>query len=102
MAGAEWSIAVGILVYILAIIFGAIYYFRYKKVFLLFFIASIATYIFAVMYTWDVFLNLNSDRNWVLLILLVSTILMFFIGNYFKNLKLKPANQHSGLKQKDE
>ena len=55
VGSADWSIAVGVLVFIVAIIFAAYYFLRYRKIFTVVFIASVATYIFAVFYTWDVF-----------------------------------------------
>ena len=84
---ADWSIAVGIFVFIVAVIIATIYYLRYKKVFIVAFTASIATYVFAVFYTWDVFLE--QSRNWVLLMLAISTLLMIYLGKYFSGVKLK-------------
>ena len=94
---ADWSIAAGILTFIIAIIFAAIYYMQYKKVFLVVIIASIATYVFSVFYTWDVF---ELNKNWVLGILVASTIVMFFIGKYFSTIDLTPAKVHTSLKEK--
>jgi len=94
---ADWSIAVGILVFIVAIIFAALYYYRYKKIFLIIFIASIATYIFAVMYTWDIY---DPNRNMIMLMLLLSTILMVFLGKYFSKIELKLDKVHTSLKEK--
>lgn len=100
MAGtADWSIAVGIMTFIVAIIIAAIYYWRFKKVFIVVFTASIATYIFAVFYTWDVF---ELSKNWVLLLLLVSTGIMIFLGKYFSQIELKPDKAHTSLKEKKE
>lgn len=97
MGSADWSIGVGIFVFIIAIIIAAIYYWRFKKVFLVVFTASIATYVFAVFYTWDVF---ELSKNWVLAILLLSTIIMVFLGKYFSNIDLKPDKVHTNLKEK--
>lgn len=99
MASADWSVAVGILTYVIAVIFAAIYYLRYKKIFLVVLIASIATYIFAVFYTWDVF---EPSKNVILAILAVSAVLMIFIGHYFSKFKLKPAKKHTSLKEKND
>lgn len=95
---ADWSIGVGVLVFIIAIVFAAYYFFKYKKVFLVVFIASIATYVFSVFYTWDVF---ELNKNWILAILAFSTVVMFFLGKYFSKLDLKPSRMHTSLKEKD-
>lgn len=98
MAGtADWSIAVGVLTFIVAIIIAAVYYWRFKKVFLIAFTSSIATYIFAVFYTWDVF---ELSKNWVLLLLLISTGLMVLLGKYFSKINLKPDKVHTSLKER--
>lgn len=94
---ADWSIAVGILTFIVAIVLATIYYFKYNKLFLIVFISSIATYVFAVFYTWDVF---ELNKNWILAILILSTLLMIFIGNYVSKFDLSPAKVHTSLKEK--
>lgn len=94
---ADWSIAVGILTFIIAIILAVIYYFKYKKLFLIVFISSIATYVFAVFYTWDVF---ELKKNYVLAILVVSTLIMILLGNYISKFDLSPAKVHTSLKEK--
>ena len=86
MASADWSIALGILVFVVALVFAAYFYFKYKKVFLVVYVASIATYIFAVFYTWDVF---ELSKNLVLVLLVVSTILMLIVGKYFSKIEIK-------------
>lgn len=97
MAGnADWSIAVGVLVYLIAIIIAVIYYLRYKKFSIVVFVASISTYVFAVFYTWDVF---DLNKNWVLMILLISSIIMMILGKYFSSFKFKPAKVHTSLKE---
>lgn len=96
---ADWSIFTGVIVYMVAIIAAAIYYYRFEKVYLIFHIAAISTYIFAVFYTWDVF---DLNKNLVLLMLLVSTILMVFLGKYFGSFELKPTKPHTSLKEKEK
>jgi drug/metabolite transporter (DMT)-like permease len=86
MASADWSIAVGVLTFIVALIFAVYFYLTYKKMSLVIFTASIATYIFAVFYTWDVF---ELNKNWVLAILGVSAILMILVGTYFSKVDYK-------------
>jgi len=81
---ADWSIFLGIIIYIIAIIFSVIYYYRYKKISLIFLIFSIATYIFSVLYSWDVF---EINRNQVMLMLITSTIIMIFLGKYLSKIK---------------
>lgn len=99
MAGsADWSIAVGVLVYLVAIIVAAIYYFRLKKVFIISYVASIATYVFAVFYTWDVF---ELRKEWILLMLLISTVIMILLGKYFSHVKIKPDKIHTSLKERE-
>ena len=90
IGSADWSIFVGIITYIIGIVFAAIYYLRYKKVYLIVNIASICTYIFSVFYTWDVF---ELSRNWILAMLVLSTLVMFFLGKYFSKLELKKAKK---------
>jgi len=94
---ASWSIAMGILTFVIALIFAAVYYVKYKKVFLIVLIASVATYVFSVFYTWDVF---ELNKNSIMLLLVISTIIMFFLGKYFTNLELKPQKKHTSLKEK--
>lgn len=77
---ADWSIAVGILIFIIAICFAIYFYLKYNKVYQIVFIASISTYIFAVFYAMDVF---ELSKNWVLSLLVFSTILMMLVGKYF-------------------
>lgn len=99
MAGtATWSIAIGILVFIIALIFASYYFLRYRKIFTVVFIASIATFVFAVFYTWDVF---NLNKNMILVMLAISTIVMMFLGKYFSKYELKPAKMHTSLKEKN-
>lgn len=98
MAGADWSIAVGILVYFVAIIVAAMYYYRYEKIYLIFHISAISTYVFAVFYTWDVF---ELNKNYVLGMLIVSTVIMVLLGKYFGKFNLKPTKPHTSLKEKE-
>lgn len=86
MGSAGWSIFTGVIVYIIGLIFAIVYYNRYEKVYLVTFVASICTYIFSVFYLWDVFIL---DKNMVLLLLFISTIIMMFLGKYFSKLDLK-------------
>lgn len=95
---ADWSIAVGILVFIIALVIAIIYYVRYKKVYLIAFVASVATYVFAVFYTWDVF---ELHKNWILIILATSSFLMLFLGKYFSKFELKKDKMHTSLKEKE-
>lgn len=99
MAGAEWSIALGVVIYLIAIIAAAVYYYRFKKIYLIFHITALATYIFSVFYTWDVF---DLGNNQVLGLLFLSTIVMIFLGRYFKNFDIKVDKPHTSLKEKNE
>lgn len=98
MAGADWSIALGILTYIVALILAIIFYIRYKKVYLVVIIASIATYIFAVFYTWDIF---ELNKNWILAMLVLSTLIMMGLGKYFSSFKIEEDKPKTSLKEKD-
>ena len=80
MSSADWSIGVGVLIFIISICFAIYFYLKYKKVSQVVFIASISTYIFAVFYAMDVF---ELSKNWILGVLVVSTILMMSVGKYF-------------------
>ncbi len=95
---ADWSIAVGVFTFIIALVFAVIYFIRYRKISLILFIASIATYIFAVFYTWDVF---EPNQNTILAMLAVSAVLMLLLAKYFSKFKIKPAKAHTSLKEKD-
>lgn len=86
MASADWSIPLGVLIFIIAIIIATIYYIRYKKFSHVLYVVSIATYTFSVFYTLDVF---ELNRNWILGILVFSTLLMFWLANYFKKIESK-------------
>ncbi|MCA9486555.1 hypothetical protein H6501_00270 [Candidatus Woesearchaeota archaeon] len=98
-SSAEWSIALGILVYIIAFIVAAYFYFKYKRLSLIVFTASVATYIFAVFYTWDIY-DLGNAKHWIMLLLLISTGLMFFLGKYFSKFDLEPDKPHTSLVEK--
>ena len=90
MNGATWSVGVGFLVFIIGVIFALIYYFRYKKIYLLSFILSIVVYVFAVFYTWDVF---ELEKNGIFLLLITSTIIMIFVGKYFSTFSLESDDE---------
>lgn len=94
----DLSALMGILISIVALIISAIYYQRYKKVYLIVFILSISIYLYAVFYTWTIFENHN---NLIMLMLIVSAILMIFLGNYFSKFKLKKDKMHTSLKEKE-
>jgi len=97
MAGADWSISLGFVIFLVALIVSIIYYLRYKKIYLVSLILSIAVYTFSVFYTWDVF---ELNKNGVLLLLIVSTIIMLFLGKYTSNFQLKPEKPKTSLKEK--
>jgi hypothetical protein len=97
MAGsADWSIGVGVLIFIIAICFAVYFYLKYKKMYQTVFIASISTYIFAVFYAMDVF---ELSKNGVLGLLVISTILMMGVGKYFGNVS-KTSSKNSSKKLK--
>lgn len=83
--GADWSIIIGVLVFIIAIIFAIISYVKHKKIYQILYILSVSTYIFAIFYTWDIF---ELTKNLVLIMLLISTILMLSVAKYFSYTKV--------------
>lgn len=93
VATADWSIAVGILTYIIALVFATIFYIKQKKISTILLIASIATYIFAIFYTWDIY---EPEKNIVITMLAISAIIMLLIGKYFKQISL---NKKTKLKK---
>ena len=88
--GAEWSIAVGFLVYFIAIIVAVIWFILYRKLSIIIYTASITTLIFSIFYMIDVF---DFNRHLVLLTLTISTIVFFVLGRYFKNVTYKQIKQ---------
>jgi len=99
MAEGTWSIALGFLIFFIAIIFAVVLFVVYRKISLVFFISAIATYIFSVFYAWDVF---EFTREFVLLILIFSTILMVLLGKYFSNWEINPPNKVKKEKDKEK
>ena len=93
----EWSAPVGVLILLIALVIAAIYYFRYKKIYLITFVASLSTYVFSIFFIWDVF---ELNKNLVLLILAISTLIMILIGKYFSNIKIEISKPHTSLKEK--
>jgi hypothetical protein len=85
---ADWSLALGVLIFLIAIIMAIIFFVKYKKVSLVFYTTSIATYAFAVFYTWDVF---ELKRNAVLIMLAVSTVIMLLLGRYFSKITINTS-----------
>ena len=95
---ADWSVPIGITVFIVGIIVAAYLYLRYRKLHLVGFVAAIVTYIFAVFYTWDVF---DLQRNAVMGLLLVSTALMIGVGKYFETHQVfSKDNKHTKTTKK--
>ena len=97
MAG-NWSIVLGVIIFSIALLVAIIYYLRYKKWFLVIYTASISTYIFSVFYVWDIF-DLKGIS--VMSLLLISMIIMIFLGKYFSKIKLKKDKVHTSLKEKE-
>ncbi|MCH8519590.1 MAG: hypothetical protein LAT82_02445 [Nanoarchaeota archaeon] len=87
--GAEWSIAVGFLVYFIAIIFAIVFYVIYRKFSLILYTASISTLIFSIFYAIDVF---DFSRNLIMLTLVISTIAFFALGKYFQGVTYTKEN----------
>jgi hypothetical protein len=97
MGYADWSLAWGVLISVIAIVASVLYYLRYKKWFLISYIASISMFIFSVFYTWDI-LELKGIS--VIGILLASTIGMIFLGKHFSELSIEEDKPHTSLPEK--
>lgn len=96
MAGtADWSIAIGFLVYFIALIIAVIYYVSYRKFSLVLYVASISTLIFSIFYAIDVF---DFSRHLIMLTLVISTAVFFMLGKYFKNVNYE-TQSHLGIEQ---
>lgn len=95
MASADWSIAVGFLVYFIALIVAVIYYVSYRKFSLVLYVASISTLIFSIFYAIDVF---DFSRHLIMLTLIISTAVFFMLGKYFKNITYE-SQSHLGIEQ---
>ena len=98
MAQADWSIAVGFLVYFIALIIAVIYYVSYRRFSLVLYVASISTLIFSIFYAIDVF---DFSRHLILLTLVASTAVFFALGKYFKDISYE-KEEHLGIKQAKE
>ena len=81
--GATWSIGVGFLVYFIAVIVSIIWFVLYRKLSIVMYTISITTLIFSIFYMIDVF---DFNRHLVLLTLVLSTIIFYVLGKYFKNI----------------
>lgn len=97
MASADWSIAVGFLVYFIALIVAIIYYVSFRKFSLVLYVASISTFIFSIFYAMDVF---EFNRHMILLTLVISTVVFYGLGKYFKNVTYS-REEHVSLEQSD-
>lgn len=88
--GAEWSIAVGFLIYFIAVIVCIIWFVLYRKLSVIIYTISITTLIFSIFYMIDIF---NFNRHLVLLTLSLSTIIFYILGKYFKNISYEKIKQ---------
>lgn len=88
--GATWSIAIGILIFIIALIVGIKYFLDYRKFSVIFLTAGIATFLFGIAYAWDIF---DFNRVIILSVLVLSTLLMFGLGVYFKSVNFEKAKK---------
>mgnify|MGYP006272084335 CR=1 FL=1 len=87
---ADWSIGVGILIFIIALVVGIKYFISFRKFSVLFLTAGIATFLFGIFYSWDIF---QFERNVILAVLIVATLIMFVLGLYFKNVNFEKVNK---------
>jgi hypothetical protein len=97
MATADWSLAWGVLISVIATVASVLYYLRYKKWFLVSYIASISMFIFSIFYTWDI-LELKGIA--VIVLLLLSTIIMIFLGKHFSGITLEEDKPQTSLPEK--
>lgn len=96
--GATWSIGVGIFIYFIATIVAIVWFVLYRKLSIILYTASITTLIFSIFYMIDVF---DFNRHLVLLTLVLSTIIFFILGKYFKNItyeRVKPNSESLKVK----
>ncbi len=95
MAGADWSLVVGILEFIVALIISVVIYAVKRKFYLIMYLISAAVYIFTICFAIDVF---DLSKNWILLLLALSSVLMMLIGWYIA----KEAQKHKKSKRKSK
>lgn len=96
---ADWSIALGVLLFIIAIIAAVLYYLRYKKWFLISYVAALTVFIFSIFYTWDV-LELRGIQ--VMVLLAISAVIMIYLGKHFTGISLVEDKVHTSLKEKKQ
>ena len=96
-SGADWSIAIGFLVYFIALIVAIIYYVSYRKFSIVLYVASISTLVFSIFYTIDVY---DFNRHFILITLVISTIAFYILGQYFKNISYT-REEHLSIDQKN-
>ncbi len=96
---ADWSLALGVLIFIIAIIAAIIYYLRYKKWFIISYVASFSVLIFSIFYTWDV---LSLEGLGVILLLGASAVIMIVLGKHFSGISFEEDKVHTSLKEKEK
>lgn len=94
---ADWSIALGVVIFLIGIVAAIIYYLRYKKWFIILYVAALAVFIFSIFYTWDV---LELKGFGVMLLLALSAGVMIFLGKHFSKVTLEEDKVHTSLKEK--
>ena len=90
MASADWSIAVGVFEFFLALIAAIIIYAIKRQFYLIMYLISAAVYIFMICFAIDVF---NLSKNWILLLLALSSVLMMLLGWYISKEAQKDKKQ---------
>ena len=98
METADWSIAIGVLVYTLALVVAVLYYATFRKLSLVLYVASVSTLIFSICYMIDVF---DFSRHLIMITLTLSTVIFFALGKYFKGITYT-SKSHLGLEQAED
>jgi len=80
MAYGEWYPVVGWLVFIVGLVTSIVMFSNTKKLYHVFYVASISLYIFTAAFYIDVF---NLAKAGVLAVLVISAVVFMFLGFYF-------------------
>ena len=83
MAYGEWYPFLGWSVFIISLIIGIVMFATHKKIYSIFYLVSIALYVFTAGFFIDVY---NLSKGGILGVLVVSAILFMLIGWYFSKI----------------
>jgi len=83
MAYGEWYPVVGWLVFIVGLVTSIVMFSNTKKLYHVFYVASISLYIFTAAFYMDVF---NLTKGGILTVLVISAVLFMVLGWYFSRI----------------